>query len=74
MTPALPVDEPQLPPAPSLFRQDWPDLARGIGIVLVVIGHVWRGLMATGLPIDPGLFAAVDGLIYAFHMPLFSFS
>ena len=52
-------------------RQLWPDWAKGLGIILVVAGHVWRGLMAAGLPIDPDLFATVDRLIYAFHMPLF---
>ncbi|MGD9811430.1 MAG: acyltransferase family protein [Sphingobium sp.] len=39
-------------------RLDWLDAAKGIGIVLVVIGHVWtRGSMRDA--------------IYAFHMPLF---
>jgi fucose 4-O-acetylase-like acetyltransferase len=52
-------------------RQLWPDWAKGLGIILVVAGHVWRGLMAAGLPIAPDLYATVDRLIYAFHMPLF---
>ncbi|WCT73539.1 acyltransferase family protein [Sphingomonas naphthae] len=38
----------------------WADVARGIGILLVVIGHVWQDS-------EPWLMAA----IYAFHMPLF---
>ncbi|MGE4430081.1 MAG: acyltransferase family protein [Sphingobium sp.] len=39
-------------------RLDWVDAAKGLGIILVVIGHVWtRG--------------AVRDAIYAFHMPLF---
>lgn len=39
-------------------RLDWVDAARGIGILLVVIAHVWaRG--------------PVRDAIYAFHMPLF---
>lgn len=39
-------------------RMEWIDAAKGVGIILVVIGHVWtRG--------------AVRDLIYAFHMPLF---
>ena len=39
-------------------RLAWLDAAKGLGIVLVVIGHVWtRG--------------AVRDAIYAFHMPLF---
>lgn len=39
-------------------RLDWVDVARGIGIVAVVIGHVWtRG--------------PVRDALYSFHMPLF---
>ncbi|WP_449396206.1 acyltransferase family protein [Devosia riboflavina] len=52
-------------------RLDWVDAARGIGIVLVVFGHVWRGLWQAHLFTDAGLFAAVDSAIYLFHMPLF---
>ncbi|MEC3910810.1 acyltransferase family protein [Sphingobium sp. CR2-8] len=40
------------------FRLDWVDVARGIGVVAVVIGHVWtRG--------------PVRDAMYSFHMPLF---
>lgn len=39
-------------------RLDWLDSAKGIGILLVVIGHIWTG----GIVRDD---------IYAFHMPLF---
>lgn len=56
-------------PAPP--RHDWVDVAKGIGIVLVVFGHVWRGLHAAGLPIGEARFALVDSGVYAFHMPLF---
>lgn len=39
-------------------RLEWVDTAKGIGIILVVIAHIWtRG--------------PVRDLIYAFHMPLF---
>ncbi|TNF05096.1 MAG: glycosyl transferase [Sphingomonadales bacterium] len=45
-------------PDESRERLNWVDAARGIGIVLVVIAHVWtRG--------------PVRDAIYAFHMPLF---
>jgi fucose 4-O-acetylase-like acetyltransferase len=54
-------------------RVAWVDLARGLGIALVVFGHVWRGLEPTGLIADPRLFRAVDAGIYLFHMPLFFF-
>lgn len=54
-------------------RLDWPDVAKGIGIFLVVAGHVWRGLDEAGIPIEPRVFQVVDTLIYNFHMPLFFF-
>lgn len=51
----------------------WPDIAKGIGIALVVFGHSWRGLNAAGILPGGALFEAVDTAIYAFHMPLFFF-
>jgi fucose 4-O-acetylase-like acetyltransferase len=47
------------------------DVAKGLGIILVVIGHAWRGLEAAGMIGDPDLFRIIDTLIYNFHMPLF---
>ncbi|BBD97505.1 glycosyl transferase [Sphingobium amiense] len=45
-------------PRPATERLDWVDVARGIGIVAVVVGHVWtRG--------------SLRGAMYSFHMPLF---
>lgn len=52
-------------------RTIWVDKARGIGIILVVFGHSWRGLQSAGLSISPGLYRTVDATIYAFHMPFF---
>ena len=52
-------------------RMKWIDVARGVGIILVVYAHAARGLVLarmlpqTGWPID------VDTVIYSFHMPLF---
>ncbi len=44
--------------ATAQFRLDWVDVARGIGIVAVVAGHIWtRG--------------PVRDALYSFHMPLF---
>lgn len=57
----------------SRHHEAWPDIAKGVGILLVVYGHVARGIEKAGLPIDPHVFAAVDAWIYAFHMPLFFF-
>lgn len=50
----------------------WVDYAKGIGIALVVLGHVQRGLTTAGILTAPW-HASVDGFIYAFHMPLFFF-
>lgn len=47
------------------------DLARGSGILLVVIGHAWRGLDRASLIESNALFSVIDRLIYNFHMPLF---
>lgn len=55
----------------DIARTVWIDKARGIGIILVVFGHAWRGLYTAGLSIPPGLYRAVDNAIYAFHMPFF---
>lgn len=47
------------------------DVAKGLGIILVVVGHAWRGLESAGMIGDAWLFQLVDRLIYNFHMPLF---
>ena len=47
------------------------DVAKGVGIVLVVIGHTWRGLETSGLIGNATLYRVIDTLIYNFHMPLF---
>lgn len=49
------------------------EIAKAIGIVLVVYGHVARGVQSAGLPVNDTAFSLVDGLIYSFHMPLFFF-
>lgn len=61
------------PAAPRAGHAVWPDLAKGLGIVLVVTGHAWRGIAEAGLMPQDALFHAVDDAIYAFHMPLFFF-
>ena len=50
-------------------RTAWIDIARGLGIILVVYGHVLRGNLLTADPSSWG--ARQDHVIYAFHMPLF---
>jgi fucose 4-O-acetylase-like acetyltransferase len=67
-----PVLQTQAPVAASpRQRIAWIDAARGIGIVLVVFGHVMRSLIAQGIAPDDRLHRLVDSLIYDFHMPLF---
>ena len=52
-------------------RLNWIDYAKGLGIILVVYGHVARGLFAAELPIEESSYLLVDSIIYSFHMPLF---
>jgi fucose 4-O-acetylase-like acetyltransferase len=54
-------------------RRSWIDIAKGIGILLVVYGHVAEGVFKAGIPFDRTFFRAVDVAIYSFHMPLFFF-
>ena len=54
-------------------RNQWVDYAKAIGIILVVYGHVARGLIAAGLPMNQTWYTLVDSIIYSFHMPLFFF-
>jgi len=49
------------------------DLARGVGIILVVYGHVLGGLVRADIFPDGGLAQWMDYTLYTFHMPLFFF-
>jgi len=53
----------------EVSRLTWVDYARGIGILLVVFGHVWRGLKRAGMAVP--CYGFVDSFVYSFHMPLF---
>jgi uncharacterized membrane protein YcfT len=55
----------------DLKREYWVDSAKGIGIILVVVGHVWRGMMNGAIVPADNLYYALDSAIYVFHMPLF---
>lgn len=57
--------------APARTRDISLDVAKGVGIILVVIGHAWRGLETAGMIGNAWLFRLVDQVIYNFHMPLF---
>lgn len=52
-------------------RADYLDIAKGIGIILVVIFHVYRGILEAGGHIGGTAFAFADYFTYLFHMPLF---
>ena len=54
-------------------RLVWPDYAKGMGIFLVVVGHVLRGLVKSSIIPGAGIVGFVDAWIYSFHMPLFFF-
>lgn len=49
------------------------DYAKGIGILLVVYGHVAHGLLSARLPMDREWYELIESVIYSFHMPLFFF-
>ncbi|NEO83854.1 MAG: acyltransferase [Spirulina sp. SIO3F2] len=51
----------------------WVDYAKGIGITLMVLGHVIRGLLRSNLLTENHWLLLLDQWIYAFHMPLFFF-
>ncbi|MGH8582442.1 MAG: acyltransferase family protein [Gammaproteobacteria bacterium] len=52
---------------------DWVDYAKGIGISLVVYGHVLRGIYHAALGLSEAFFFYSDSIVYSFHMPLFFF-
>lgn len=58
-------------PVKAKPRLGWVDVAKGIGIILVVHGHAVDGLMSAGLLPRTGLAAFSFYAVYCFHMPLF---
>lgn len=48
------------------------DIAKGLGIIMVVFGHAERGLSISGMPTHFSLMGFIDYTIYTFHMPFFS--
>jgi len=53
-------------------RIKWMDTARGIAILLVVMGHVERGIVNAGIATE-AYWLDLDYTLYIFHMPLFFF-
>ncbi|AMR33835.1 hypothetical protein A0256_21535 [Mucilaginibacter sp. PAMC 26640] len=52
------------------LRLNWIDYAKGVGIILVVFGHVLKGLNTSKL-VEPTFYYYAINFIYSFHMPLF---
>lgn len=52
-------------------RIDYLDIAKGLGIILVVIFHVWRGIVSAGGDLNNTAWQFADYFVYLFHMPLF---
>ncbi|MFO7703741.1 MAG: acyltransferase [Halopseudomonas sp.] len=52
-------------------RTEWVDYAKALGIMLVVYGHVARGLHNAGIDLPVRFYELTDSIIYSFHMPLF---
>jgi fucose 4-O-acetylase-like acetyltransferase len=62
-----------LAPPSDRARKVWIDFARGIGVILVVYGHVLGGLVRADLFPQGALASWMDYTLYTFHMPLFFF-
>lgn len=56
---------------PTAKRIAWLDSARGICIILVVVGHTIGGLRGASLATDKGLLVNIFYFIYTFHMAAF---
>jgi fucose 4-O-acetylase-like acetyltransferase len=54
-------------------RVDWVDYSKGLGIFLVVVGHVLGGLQPSGIISDSPWYQFIESWLYTFHMPLFFF-
>jgi len=64
------IQEKLSPSAGADSRIIWLDIARALGILLVVFGHVERGLLSSGI-LNDKIWSQIDFIIYTFHMPLF---
>jgi fucose 4-O-acetylase-like acetyltransferase len=57
----------------SAKRIVWIDIARGLGILLVVYSHALRGLLHSGILSENSLLAGSDYVVTTFRMPMFFF-
>jgi fucose 4-O-acetylase-like acetyltransferase len=56
---------------PNAERFEWVDYAKSIGILLVVYGHVARGLVSAGIMPDSSLYQYIDSIIYISYAIVF---
>jgi fucose 4-O-acetylase-like acetyltransferase len=49
------------------------DVSKGLCIILIVLGHVLRGLHSSGIWANDGLFDLVDSILYTVHVPTLFF-
>lgn len=54
-------------------RTDWVDYGKGIGIILVVYGHLLSSGYHAHIKINEHFFSLSDSIVYSFHMPFFFF-
>ncbi|MFN0011096.1 MAG: acyltransferase family protein [Phycisphaerales bacterium] len=66
----VPAGSTRPPPAAAAARLAWVDVAKGVGMILVVFGHVLGGLIASGTLPAAGNQHVYDW-VYSFHMPAF---
>ncbi|MCT4558229.1 MAG: acyltransferase [Pelagimonas sp.] len=60
------------PPAPEQTRRlSWPDVARGLVMAVVVLGHCWDGLASAGMDHAAALWRWVEAAFALFRMPAF---
>jgi fucose 4-O-acetylase-like acetyltransferase len=59
------------PASPTAGRHAWVDVAKGMGIILVVLGHAIMGVHDAGKLAADSLWMPLNSAIYSFHMPLF---
>jgi fucose 4-O-acetylase-like acetyltransferase len=58
-------------PLSAAARLNGLDVAKGLAIILVVVGHAGRGVTTAGLTDTDSWLPLLDRLIYSFHMPVF---
>ena len=66
-----PVKSRQVKNLHILSRIPWLDAARGLCIILVVLGHAIGGLTGAGLVTQESILVTLNYFIYTFHIPAF---